>query len=79
MRYLPFLAPICLAGCANGFEKFYTPQPNVEKITSSPYVSKAPAQPKLYAHSADIGADYKKHVGEWVPPNWHGLVLRPGQ
>jgi hypothetical protein len=48
-------------GCAvNGFEKYYTPQPGADKISSSPYIEKAPAVPKLYAHSNDVDADAKR-------------------
>lgn len=53
------LAFLTLAGCVNGFEKYYAPVPNAEKIVSSPYLEKPPAQPKLYAYSADVKVDNK--------------------
>jgi len=57
--FLILLGLSLVGGCVNGFEKYYNAVPNVEKIVSSPYLEKSPTQPKLYAHSADIAADYK--------------------
>jgi hypothetical protein len=59
MRPLVILLVLCLSGCANGFARYYTPAANAEKIATSPYVEKAPAQPKLYSHSGDLQGDYK--------------------
>jgi hypothetical protein len=52
---------LLLTGCAvNGFEKYYTPARGADKISSSPYIEKPPAVPKVYAHSNDIDADAKR-------------------
>lgn len=59
MRTMVILLTLSLGGCVNGFEKYYTPVAGAEKITSSPYLEKPPAQPQLFAHSADVQADFK--------------------
>ena len=65
MRVSLVLTTILLSGCvANGFEKFYTPMPGSEKVSSSPWFEKPPAVPKVYAHSADPNTDAKRLAEE---------------
>jgi hypothetical protein len=54
------LASLLLSGCVNGFEKYYSPAPGSERISSSPYMDKPPAEPRVYAHSSDPNADAKR-------------------
>jgi S1-C subfamily serine protease len=49
-----------VAGCASGFEKFYTPDPNAQAILALPAVLPAPKEPKLFLHSNDVQADAKR-------------------
>jgi hypothetical protein len=61
VRAIPVvLATLCVAACVNGFEKYYTPAAGSEKFASSPYAEKPPAEPRVYAHSADVEADAKR-------------------
>jgi hypothetical protein len=49
-----------ILGCASGFEKFYTPDPNAQAILSSPTTLPPPKTPQLYLHSNDVQADAKR-------------------
>jgi len=62
MRALPvILSALLISGCAaNGFEKYYSPQPGSEKLAASPYVEKPAEEPKVYTHSNDIQGDAKR-------------------
>jgi serine protease Do len=55
-----FVVAACVASCANGFEKFYTPDANVQAILKSPLTLPPPAAPQLFLHSNDIQADAKR-------------------
>jgi hypothetical protein len=56
---LALLLALCLGGCVNGFEKYYSPAPGSEKIPSLPTVEKPPEEPRIYPHSGDLKADFK--------------------
>jgi len=49
---------VVLAGCASGFEKFYTPAPpaTLASVATLP----PPETPQLFAHSDDLNADGKR-------------------
>lgn len=49
-----------LAGCANGFEKFYTPAPTAAAILQSPLTLPSPKKPQVFGHSSDVMADAKR-------------------
>jgi hypothetical protein len=57
---LAFAIAMVMAGCANGFEKFYTPAPNAQAILKSPTTLPAPKTPQLFLHSNDVQADAKR-------------------
>ena len=46
-----------LAGCANGFDKFYQPNPAFAQSKAVTVFVPAPAEPAVYSHSADTNAD----------------------
>lgn len=50
----------CLASCASGFEKFYTPAPNAQAILTSPVTLPPPKTPQVFGHSSDVKADAKR-------------------
>ena len=54
------LAILLLPGCVNGFEKFYTPDPNAELVKKSTVFLPPPATPQIFAHSDDVRADAKR-------------------
>lgn len=54
------LATVALAGCANGFEKFYRPDPAAQQVKGKPFMAPIPATPSLYSHSNDVQADAKR-------------------
>src|ERR1700691_1412057 len=49
-----------LSGCASGFAKFYTPDPNAQAIAKLPNVLPPPKTPQLFLHSDDVQADAKR-------------------
>ncbi|MFI4869435.1 MAG: PDZ domain-containing protein [Steroidobacterales bacterium] len=49
-----------MAGCANGFEKYYTPDPNAQAILKMPATLPPPKTPQVFAHSNDVNADAKR-------------------
>lgn len=49
-----------LSGCASGFAKFYTPDPNAQATLKSPLILPAPKTPQIFLHSNDVQADAKR-------------------
>jgi hypothetical protein len=49
-----------LAGCANGFEKYYHPAPPAVLAMVGPSLVPPPPKPAVYMHSADMRADAKR-------------------
>jgi hypothetical protein len=49
-----------LSGCASGFAKFYTPDPNAAATLKSPLILPAPKTPQIFLHSNDVQADAKR-------------------
>jgi hypothetical protein len=61
MRITPVLIIAVLAiGCASGFEKFYTPDPNAQAILKATATLPAPDIPQVFGHSNDVMADAKR-------------------
>jgi hypothetical protein len=57
---LVFVVAAIVAGCASGFAKFYTPDPNAQAILKSPITLPPPKTPQVFAHSSDIKVDAKR-------------------
>lgn len=57
---LMLFAAVLAAGCASGFEKFYTADPNAQAILKAPATLPAPDTPQVFGHSSDVMADAKR-------------------
>jgi hypothetical protein len=49
-----------LAGCANGFEKYYRPAPAATLALFGPTLAPPPPEPAVYTYSANVKADAKR-------------------
>ena len=56
-KVIALLSLLGIAGCFNGFEKFYKPSPNADQIVKSPYNAAVAAAPLIYNYSNDPQVD----------------------
>lgn len=57
LRVPALLSLLALAGCVNGFEKYYKPSPSATQVLKSPYNAPASATPLIYNYSNDPKVD----------------------
>jgi hypothetical protein len=57
LRVPAILSLLLLAGCVNGFEKYYKPSPSAAQVLKSPYNAPASATPLIYNYSNDPKVD----------------------
>jgi PDZ domain len=57
LRTAAIFTLLVVAGCVNGFEKYYKPSPNADQILKSPYNAPVSATPLIYNYSNDPKVD----------------------